>query len=97
MNLNDVIAFSYLIKTHDDKQVIDEREYILGYAYVRHFIDFYYVHLGLTDVNIAKDYNKSGKNPNPTFDGFSLERYDDGEIILKRLSVVLQGKKVMGK
>lgn len=73
MNLKDLITLDSLLKSLDDKQVTDKRTYLLGYAHVKNFIDFYLAHLGLTDFNFAKAYKKPGKNPNVKLDGVDLE------------------------
>lgn len=92
-----LIYLNDLIKSLDDKQVADKRSYVVGYAYIKNLIDFHLSHLGLIDVEIAKDYKKPRKNPNAILDVVDLEQYDDGEIILNPLGVVFQGKKVNGK
>ena len=46
---------------------------------------------------ITKAYNEPEKNPKTTIDDVDLEQYDDGEILLKALGVVFQGKKIKGK
>lgn len=97
MNLNDLITLAYMIKTLDDKYVTNKKVYVIGYAYLKNYIDFYFAHLGLFDFEITKTYNKPEKNPKTTIDDVDLEQYDDGEILLKALGVVFQGKKIKGK
>lgn len=61
---------------------------MLGCPYVKNFIDCYLAHLGLSDFEIAKKYNKPAKNPKTTIDNVDLEQFEDVKIILKRLGVV---------
>lgn len=59
MNL---ITLAYLIKTLEDKRVIDKRAYVLGYAYIKNFINYYLAHIGLSDfeiVNIQRAWEES--------------------------------------
>ncbi|CAH1449057.1 unnamed protein product [Lactuca virosa] len=76
--LNDLIILASLVKTLDDKQVTAKRAYITGYAHVKNFIDCYLTHLGLTDFEIAKAYNKPTKKPNTELESVDIEQFKYG-------------------
>lgn len=70
---------------------------MIGYAYIKNYIDFYLAHLGLSEFEIAKAYNKPERNPKTTIANVDLEQYDDGEIPLKPLGVIFHRNKIKGK
>ncbi|CAI9303282.1 unnamed protein product [Lactuca saligna] len=88
MNLNGLITLAYLIKSMEDKAVIDKNKFCVGMSICHNHIDCYLEHLGLSDFEITKKYNKPGKNPKTKIDNVDLEQFEDVKIILKRLGVV---------
>lgn len=85
------------MKTLDDKHLIDKWVYVVGYAYLKTYIDCYFTHLGLSGYEISKTYNNPEKNPKTTIDDVDFEKYEDVEILLKPFGVTFQGKKIKGK
>lgn len=39
LNLNDLITVAYMMKTLDDKHVIDKKLYVVGYPYLKKYMD----------------------------------------------------------
>ena len=54
MNPNDLITLAYMIKMLHDKHVPYKKVYVIGYGYLKSYIDLYLAHVGLSSFEIVK-------------------------------------------
>lgn len=89
MNVNDLITTAKLIGDLSKSQIPDKAMYIVGYRHIKAFLDAYFSHLSLTDIDLSIAFNKNSKVPKALLKGkLNIEEYEDGEIIHKPLGVV---------
>ncbi|CAH1424772.1 unnamed protein product [Lactuca virosa] len=89
--VNDSIRKSSVSGVETD--IPNKRTYVLGYGHLKTFLDAYFTHLALIDINLSTHLKRTSKVPKALLKGkMSKKDYEDGEIVHDPLGVVFIGK-----
>lgn len=100
MNLNDLVNVEKILCTFDvsKMQVNNKEDFLIGFTYIKQFIDNYYYCLAMINVELALEMNRTVAVPQKMLKGQgSLKNFEDGEIVLKPLGIVFVGKNKQSK
>lgn len=97
MNLNDLITITKILGDVSKSQVQDKALYIIGYGHIKSFLDCYFAHLALKNVDLSTVFNKKSKVSKALLKGkLKIDDYEDWEIANQPLGVVFEGKNKKG-
>ena len=99
MNIHDLICVARIMKGTDFSklQLTSKKDFLIGFAHIKLFIDNYYEYLALTDLELALAIGKQITVTQSMLKSqASLKSYEDGEICLKPLGIVFVGKNKKG-
>lgn len=89
INESDLISTAKLMGDLNKSQISKNAMYIIGYGHITTFLDSYFAHLSLTNIDLSVPINIKSKVPKDLLKGkLIIEEYEDGEIIHKPLGVV---------
>lgn len=63
MNLNYLITATKILGDLIKYQIQDKTSYIIGYGHIKRFLDGYFAHLALTNIDLSIAFNRMSKVP----------------------------------
>ncbi|CAH1416732.1 unnamed protein product [Lactuca virosa] len=91
--MNDLVSTALLMGDLKYNDNPDKITYVLGYGHLKTFLDDYFAHLALTDIDLSNHFNRRLKVPKALLKGkISIKDYDDVKIVHDHFGVVLIGK-----
>ena len=95
MNLNNMVIVTTFLSNVDVTKLLEDNkdDFLIDFAHTKVFIDSYYDCLTIIDIELAIAMNKTSKFPQSLLKGkINIDKYEDGDIVLKPLGVVFLGK-----